>query len=370
MKKIALIYLGRKGGAVPYSFEMTKALLQKNVSVFCVLSEYIQNKSEWEKLSMTNSHLYVIFVPTYKSKLEFIKSIFNEKPYKLAVQQVKGFEPDAIYLPMISLNARKIIQQLPEIPLITTIHDFTQHLGSRNVFTQWIHEYILRHTDKFVVLTKSYAELTANKYHVSLDLVQHIPHANFSYYNVSGAVPILDEIHHSILFFGRITKYKGISILLKAFDLIINELPNMKLIIAGSGELNSEDVAIIDKYHQNIIFKNEWLPDSCIWELFSNVDITIVPYIEASQSGVVAISFSAGRTVVASDIGGLKEQVEPGKGILVSPNDPIELAGTIISLYFDPNKIVELNKCAYKYATESLTWAKSAELLLNLIYKK
>lgn len=370
MKKIALIYLGRKGGAVPYSFEMTKALLQKNVSVFCVLSEYIQNKEEWEKLSMANSQLSVVFIPTYKSKLDFVKSIFNEKPYKLVAQQIKRFEPDAIYLPMISLNARKIIKRLPEISLVTTIHDFSQHLGSRNLIIQWMHEYILRRTDKFVVLTKSYVELTADKYHVPLDWVQHIPHANFSYYNVDEISPTLDEIHHSILFFGRITKYKGISILLKAFGLIIRKLPDMKLIIAGSGELDLEDMAMIDKYHQNIILKNGWLPDSSIWELFSNTDITIIPYIEASQSGVVAISFSAGRTVVASDIGGLREQVEPGNGILVSPNAPIELAETIISLYSNPNKIIELNKYAYKYATESLTWTKSVELLLNLIYKK
>lgn len=370
MKKITLIYLGRRGGAVPYSFEMTKALLEHDVSVFCVLSKYIQNKTEWERLSMMNPRLRVVFIATYKSKLEFVKSIFVEKPYRLVAKQIRDFEPDAIYLPMISLNARKIIQRLPEISLVTTIHDFTQHLGSRNVFTLWIHEYILQHTNKFVVLTKKYAELTANKYHVPLKLVQHIPHANFSYYNVNETNPTFDKIHHSILFFGRISKYKGISILLKAFCLIISELPNMQLVIAGSGELNAEDMAIIDKYRQNIILKNDWLPDSCIWELFSNTDMTILPYIEASQSGVVAISFSAGRTVIASDIGGLREQVEPGNGILVSPNNPIALAETIVSLYSDPNKIIELNRYAYNYSTESLTWTKSVELLLDLIYMK
>ncbi len=98
--------------------------------------------------------------------------------------------------------------------------------------------------------------------------------------------------------------------------------------------------------------------------------MTIVPYIDASQSGVVYISFSSGRTVVATDVGGLREQVEPGGGIVIPPNDPERLADVVDGLYADTSVIVEHNKRAYEYAVSELTWERSASLLLDLIYNR
>lgn len=370
MKKIALIYLGRRGGAVPYSFEMTKALLQKGVEVFCILSEHIQNRHDWEKLSGENRMLSVSFLPTYTDKIGFIKSFFVDKPYKDAVMRVREFAPYALYLPMISLNARKLVRRLSDIPLITTIHDFTQHLGDRNFFTSKISEYISKRTDKFVVLTGSYAPLVAKKYGKPMEAVAHIPHANFSYYNLDGAAPRFDNIHNALLFFGRISKYKGVSVLLRSMRILHKRRPELKLVIAGSGNLTAEDMSIINSMPDNISLMNGWLPDTMVWELFAGADMTIVPYIDASQSGVVAISFSSGRTVVATDVGGLREQVEPGGGIVIPPNDPERLADVVDGLYADTSVIVEHNKRAYEYAVSELTWERSASLLLDLIYNR
>ena len=146
--------------------------------------------------------------------------------------------------------------------------------------------------------------------------------------------------------------------------------PELKLVIAGSGNLTAEDMSIINSMPDNISLMNGWLPDTMVWELFAGADMTIVPYIDASQSGVVAISFSSGRTVVATDVGGLREQVEPGGGIVIPPNDPERLADVVDGLYADTSVIVEHNKRAYEYAVSELTWERSASLLLDLIYNR
>jgi len=347
---------------------MTKALLNRGVNILCILSTHICNKKEWELLSEINSNFQLIFLPTYTNNLGFIQDIFNKKPYRYAIKQIKNFHPDAIYLPMISLNARKLVFALKDIPLVTTIHDYSQHPGMKNPIKGYIFNRIERISDKFVVLTEKYASLLSKKYSVSLDNIIHIPHANFTYYNIDGKTPSFN-IKKRILFFGRISKYKGISVLLKSFEILSRSMPDLQLSIVGNGELANADKRIIKSNHENIELKNEWISDECVWDLFDNSDFTIIPYIEASQSGVVALSFSCGRTVVATDVGGLREQVIPAGGAIVTPGDPVALAGEILRLYQVPSYLLELNRKAYEYATNILTWDNSANSLLKLIYE-
>ena len=64
--------------------------------------------------------------------------------------------------------------------------------------------------------------------------------------------------------------------------------------------------------------------------------ITVCPYIDATQSGVIMTSYSMGKPVIASNVGGLGEMVEDKKsGLLVSPGDVNELANSIITLLRD-----------------------------------
>ncbi len=367
-KRITLVYLGRRGGAVPYGFEMTKALLDNGVRMLCILSELICNKAEWERLEKDIDSLELVFLPTYSNKVEFIKNMFDRVPYCKAVETIRKFNPDAIYLPMISLNARRLVFKLKEFPLVTTIHDYTQHPGMKNPFSKFIFEQLERASNKFVVLTSKYAGLLSDKYSVPMSYISHIPHANFSYYNKCDNKPLYD-IKNNILFFGRISKYKGISVLLRSFEILKYELPKLRLTIVGKGKLSDNDLDIIRSNPERIILDNSWISDDEVWNLFANSDITVVPYIEASQSGVVALSFSCGRTVIASDVGGLSEQVSPAGGIVIPPANPMILADEIIRLYQNPNRILNMNREAHIYASESLTWQYSAEKLLKLIYE-
>lgn len=178
-----------------------------------------------------------------------------------------------------------------------------------------------------------------------------------------------NEIFYSILFFGRITPYKGLGVLLDAFELAKQTLPMLKLTIAGNGEVSESEQNIINRNHDCIDLINQWLPETEIYDLFSKSDLVVLPYIEASQSGVAAAAFGAGRTIIASDIGGLKEQVEPGGGITVKPCNPEALANALIELYRNPELIKEKNKQALKYFEQALTWDASAQKLIEFLYR-
>ena len=81
------------------------------------------------------------------------------------------------------------------------------------------------------------------------------------------------------------------------------------------------------------------------------------------------MAFAFGKTVVATNVGALDEQVPEGTGILVAPNSD-DIASAIDALYSDVEQIKTLGMNAQRYAQTELTWEHSAELLLNYLDKK
>ena len=108
--------------------------------------------------------------------------------------------------------------------------------------------------------------------------------------------------------------------------------------------------------------------DEEVEEFFSRADFVVVPYIEASQSGVIPLSYSFGLPVIASKIGGIPEQViDRETGYLVEPNNVVDLAEMILGLSSSEAKRKELGKNAYTFAKEKLSWEGSAKLFDKLV---
>ena len=77
--------------------------------------------------------------------------------------------------------------------------------------------------------------------------------------------------------------------------------------------------------------------------LLQDCAVTVCPYTDATQSGVIMTSYSLCKPVIATNVGGLSEMVEDGKtGLLVPPKDVDALADAIISLLKDRKKLDEM----------------------------
>lgn len=363
--KVGMVYLGRKGGGATYSYEMCRVLLRKNIKIFAIVSENIESRDRWINLKQEGS-LILYFLPTYTNRFEFIKSFFLSPGYKKCVKELKKWSPDVIYIPMLTLNAWKIVRHFNRDKIVTTIHDLIPHPGERNPIQTLIFNYIKRKSSRYIVLTDSFKCKVSECYGVDLNKVLVLPHAGFCFRR-SDTPPDFDMIHFSILFFGRITPYKGLGVLLGAIDKIRDSIPEIKLTIAGEGELRSSETAMIKRNSDIITLINHWISEEEIAQLFEQSDFSLLPYTEASQSGVAAASFGAGRTVVASDVGGLKAQVEAGGGIVIEAGSSEELADAIIMLYKDPQIIIAKNKEAFAYFQNELTWDASASKLIDFL---
>ncbi len=155
------------------------------------------------------------------------------------------------------------------------------------------------------------------------------------YDNIRSFVPENTQADpHNILFFGRISPYKGIEYLCEAMKIVHEQIPDASLTIAGGGNMYFD----IEPYKKlgYIEVRNYYVDMTELAGLLSRCAVSVCPYTDATQSGVIMTSYSLGKPVVATNVGGLPEMIEEGKtGYLVPPKDSRRLADAIIKILKD-----------------------------------
>jgi len=145
----------------------------------------------------------------------------------------------------------------------------------------------------------------------------------------------LEQETNYLLFFGLIRDYKGLDLLLEAFaDERFRKMP-LKLIVAGEFYSDKEKYyEIVNKNNlkENVIFTNDFVPDSKVVDYFCASDIVVQPYKDATQSGVTQIAYHFEKPMLVTDVGGLAEIVPKEVGYVVKP-DITEIANSIIDFY-------------------------------------
>jgi glycosyltransferase involved in cell wall biosynthesis len=167
-----------------------------------------------------------------------------------------------------------------------------------------------------------------------------------------------------IALIGRISRWKGQLILLKAFYHLTLIKKNIKLVFVGSPPPNQECFLEelknkIKEYKLNdkvviIPFQNE------INKVWQSIDIAVVPSIEPEPFGLVAVeAMMANKPVIASNHGGLSEIILNNKtGFLVNPNDENQLSEAISNLIKNPSLRTEFGKNGYERAIKEFSIEK------------
>jgi glycosyltransferase involved in cell wall biosynthesis len=139
-----------------------------------------------------------------------------------------------------------------------------------------------------------------------------------------------------ILFFGYIRRYKGLHTLLDAMPTILEKV-KLKLLVVGEFYDDEEKYRqqIADNRLQNdVVLHAEYVANEQVGLYFSACDIVVLPYVSATQSGIVQIAYQFDKPVIATDVGGLAEVVLNGKtGFIVPPQQPTAVANAVLRFY-------------------------------------
>lgn len=193
----------------------------------------------------------------------------------------------------------------------------------------------LRNASMFLTLSKSVEE-ELKKYANDRKIYRsELP--RYDYYQTDNNVNISElkseigiaEDDQVLLFFGYIRKYKGLKILIKAFPKILEKYPNSYLLIVGEFYDNpSTYLKLIDSLNigKKVKVINKFIPNEEISKYYQVSDVVILPYLSATQSAILNVTYSFKKPVIATDVGGLAEFVEEGKtGFIIKSNSVDEI---------------------------------------------
>ncbi len=195
--------------------------------------------------------------------------------------------------------------------VVVVVHDAERHLGDGFPLQMMLQRLLCRCADRVAVLTSHVGRrLMEQGFGGKLVGFRHPPFA----FAMPDRVPDRVPGRRRLLCFGRLLPYKGLDLLASA--LAPGGL-DVEVRVVGLGP-ETEALAAL-RACPGVTVDNGWVPEEAIGALLAWSDAVILPYREASQSGVVAAAQAAGRPVIATRVGGLAEQLAGTPAILCEP---------------------------------------------------
>lgn len=252
--------------------------------------------------------------------------------------------------------------------IVQIVHDPFPHSGEKYRRASLIRWISYKLSGQFIIFNEKQRKDFITKNHLNENCVQVNRLGTYDYLNYFKKEQTDISQNKKVLFWGRISPYKGVEYLLRAMETVHQQIPNAELTIAGGGHLYFDFSPYKDKTYIKLI--NRYISMEELGELLSAASIVVCPYTDATQSGVVMSAFTYSVPVVATNVGGLPEMVENGiTGVLVPPKNAKALADGIMSLLSSDERLNACRKAIYDYCHKGkFSWETIANRYIS-IYK-
>ena len=330
-------------------------------------------------------------------KTNWVEKFYHKTITQEIIQEIESFQPDIIHCFSIGAPITPHFMKFAKskgIPIVYSFRDY-YYICPKNYMlndkNEVLHKHesalecILHHQPKRNILfdTLLYSK---QKYHKSI-IKKHIdyfltPSENLTqfvsiHFQKEGktlANPILIEQNQNskteenyILFVGRLVPEKGVLTLLKAFQNISKSFPNEQLWIVGDGNQSEELQEFAENNElKNVLFLGNKSREE-LQDIYANSKFSVIPseYLEA-YGNVILESLAFGKTVVTSDLVGIKNEIEQNHvGLTYSYQNPKELEEKIIELLSNSNLKTELERNITNYLSTK-TFSKHFEELITV----
>jgi len=367
--RVLVVSLGRRGGVTTYGRMMAGGLAE-HWDVAAVYSSYADDARQWDASEFPH-----LGVETFSGIASMAVSFLSWRRFARIARFAKEFAPHVIYYP--GGHAWKPVLDLilPRNALtVLTIHDPELHHGEDSLAHRVFNASNRAHVDGFVLLNRAQSTPYATRYGIEPSRIAVIPHGIFDEELQARRAPeqvpsiahLAPLVGRFLLFAGRIQRYKGIDVLVDAYGRV-DPACRLPLVIAGSGEFSAQEKAGIEAGGSDVSVVNQWLSSVEIATLVDAARFVVLPYTSATQSGVIPLASAFGTPAIASDTGGLAEQVRDGvTGLLVPPNDPAALAGAIeLACRMPQQRYTAMSQACREFARTEWDWSVLAGSLVD-----
>ena len=323
--KILVISTHLDGGCFHYSNEIISYFPKSEVEIVMpdIQCEPCNIKPNWTIKYYKHSHLIKLISFIY-SLVRILTGALTGKYSSMILFSISPW--DYYFLKLWKLVGK---------PSYVVIHDGKMHVGEVDKKFQNHIIQMMRWTTHLIFLSEYVRNLVHDNFGIDKPYLI-APHGLIDYGNQRKTARI--EEKPNLLFLGRVSKYKGVDLLLSAIDKVPSNLYS-KLVIAGKWnyknviQYNKEKVEIIDK----------WLSDQDILNCISECDIMIFPYLEATQSGVATLAINYLKPSVVTRVGAFAEQFDEDSVVFTEPQVE-KLANAISNLLENPSKIQQMKQ--------------------------
>ena len=304
-----------------------------------------------------------------------ILDTINPFSYRKTIYEIKKFNPDILlmkyWMSFFAPSLGKVAKKLKnDCCVISILDNVIPH--EKKFFDIPLTKYFLKQNHAFISMSKS---VQNDLYKLRPNALSELtPHPVYNHFgnklNKKEACKKLNisQDKKTILFFGFIRKYKGLDLLIKAFNSLNSEY---QLLIAGESYTKFDEYqSLIDqnKNKDNIYPFVRYIDDNEVPAFFSAADVLILPYKSATQSGISGIAIHFQLSQIVSNVGGLAEYVDHKKtGLILEQTNPKSIAKSITHFFNNNYKaIFEKN---IKEQNDKYSWKTLAQKLITLYNK-
>ena len=260
---------------------------------------------------------------------------------------------------------------------VLTAHDLVPHEGSS--IDRFLKGLAYRHAELLIVHSRAISQELHRRFSVPYSRICVVPHGDFGVYrpkvrlSSGGARRRLGLSHGEpvVLFFGYIREYKGLDLLMDAFEIAYHRNPSIRLVIAGKCHTKELErhyrlrILALDSA-QRIHFRPEFIPWEEVAAYVLSSDLVALPYLRIFHSGVLHLAYSFGRAVLATDVGDFREMIEEDRtGWLVPPRNAEAMASALLEAFSDRKRLKALGLRAERLSKTKYSWTLSAQRTLQ-----
>ena len=356
-RKVVLFTANVQGGILQLTLQLYKILKEEKFNVCVVMPCEIKdiNIENIAKADLIQYHKQ--------------KKVIDQTPYKKLAFEINKIQPDYIWYMDDSVICSNVGNYLnKEIKQLLILHDAGTHhpTNCKNIrtvlvekYTEIVNKRFYKRVYRFVLLSPESVKTFHQLYPsysgkvVMLTLGAHLPDVD----EIKPAEICVEDQY--FLFFGRIDKYKGIGNLLSVYRTISDKA--LPLIIAGGGKFTEEEQKLIDGCN-NLTVINRYIGDGEMKWLLHHMTAAVLPYIEATQSGIIPLAYLFGKPVIVSDVPGLTQFVMDGKtGIICHSEENLKNA---LIQFSSKKSLIQESKIREYYQT-NMDWNRNTRELFN-----
>lgn len=357
MQRVTLVALSCRGGMLHYTSQLANEL-SKHLNVTAIIPEHTEKVLFSPKISIDT-------IRTGSSLLDYGINHFSSSGVISLIRKIEMSSPEIIHI--VSSHPWNFLFTLisRKYPIVFTMHDPKKHSdGLISSLLDISDRVCLKISKNVIVHGECWKKYLINKYKISSAKVSVVNHGDYSFFTKLSGEKELTKNRY-VLCFGRIAKYKGLEVLCKAEPIISLVIPDLKICIAGKGDTSLFINDIINREKFEII--NRYIAEDEVPSLFKNCQLVVLPYIDATQTGVIPIAYAFHKPVIATKVGAIPEVVEDGvTGYLVPPGDHEALAAAIIKALSEKEKLITMGEAAYKKMEDDLGWAKIVDKTIDI----